>query len=227
MVSSDVYEQRVVYAALSRMSNDRNVIKAGYQHWQNVLSSQAFDVFEIVDGLNKFLGLQVDERKKLMLSMHAASGRLVDELEPVPDYMLSDQAGGGVEAVVKEDIISGPLGSPHKLVTVRYLQLFSQHLKRLSSSSYDELCIMIGDEGLPDIPGYLQPVIRNWGSSGLHKIDFPDDISVDDCKDVAIAFYVMSTTLIGPVEADTIVNKAITETMNIEASQQFDPRSLL
>ena len=90
-----------------------------------------------------------------------------------------------------------------------------------------ELCVIISDEGLSEGPRSLQRIIKNWGSSGLQLIDLSDDVSADDCKDLALAFYVLVTEVIGPVEADTIVTRVISEVMNIEASKQFDPRNLL
>lgn len=223
-----MYEQRVVYAGLSRMTEDRNIVKAGYQHWQETLASQPLDVFEVVADLTTFLGLGSTERKKLMVSMHSAAGRLADELPPVPEYIKSDQ-GSTAPATQQQPEVPRQVKkvSPHKAVTERYLQLVCQYVKRHDASAFNELAVIISDEGLPKLGSDLKRVVSDWASSGLGKIEFADSVSIDQCESTALEFYVLMSEVIGPVDSDVIVNKAIVDLQSFEASQQFSPSNLL
>lgn len=228
MSSSDLYEQRVVYAALTRMTNDRTTIKSAFQYWSAKLANQPFDVVEVVTALNSYLGLGDTERKSLMISMHAASNRLVDQLQPVPEYIMDGSVAIEQDTAqqAKPEVVS-KIVSPHKAVTERYLQLVCQHVKTSNSSSFRELVEIVADEGLPKLDKSINQIVKSWGNSGLNKINFSDDVKPADCQDMALEFYVLLTEVIGPVESDVIVNKAIAEVLNMSEAQQFDPRGLL
>lgn len=228
MSSSELYEQRVVYAGLKRMTQDRNLIKAAYERWQTKAVNEPFDVFETVADLTSFLGLEDAERKTLMVALHAASSRLVDELDPVPEYVSSKNTSVPASADVEEDSnVSARPVSAHKAVTERYLQLLCQHVKRHSPESFRELVVIVSDEGLPKLGNLLNQPVKSWGASGLDKINFPNDIDSSDCQSVSLEFYVLLTEIIGPVDSDVIVNKAISEVLSMDAAQNFNPRDLL
>ena len=162
-----------------------------------------------------------------MLAMHAASGRLADELQAVPAYIISDAAAPAQAAAIDESLPSAKSMSPHKAVTTRYLQVLCQHVKRSDKSALNELAVIISDEGLPGNPADLDSVMKSWADSGLQTLEFSDEVTEDECKDTALNFYVLVTEVIGPVETDVLVNKAIAEVVSMDASQQFDPRGLL
>lgn len=227
MSNSKEYEQRVVYAALKRMTTDRNLIKSAYEHWNTSLSNNPFDVFEIVGELNSYLGLGDAERKALMVAMHAASNRLVDQLKPVPEYISSGAAAAQTSTDEAAPKAATKVVSPHKAVTERYLQLVCQHVKLSDRDSFRELVTIVGDEGLPKLHKTVNKVVKDWGNSGLDKINFDDDVETSECQETALEFYVLLTEVIGPVESDVIVNKAIAEVINMSEAQQFDPRGLL
>ncbi len=226
-MSTDLYEQRVVYAGLMRMTSDRNLIKSAYQHWSTKLADQPFDVFEVVGSLNSYLGLSDAERKVLMMAMHAASNRLVDQLEPIPQYISDGSATVAQDTQQAKPALNTKSVSPHKAVTERYLQLVCQHLRVSSRDSFRELVGIIGDEGLPKLNTSLNKTIKDWGNTGLDKLNFANAVAPGDCQDVALEFYVLLTEVVGPVNSDVIVNKAIAEVLNMAEAQQFDPRSLL
>ena len=228
MSSSDVYEQRIVHAALTRMTTDRNLIKSAYQYWAANLTDKPFDVMEIVTGLNSYLGLSDAERKSLMVSMHAASNRLVDQLPPVPEF-ISDGSEVAVSAAQQQEKpeLTTKAVSAHKVVTERYLQLVCQHVRSSDNASFRELVSIVADEGLPKLDKAIDARIKAWGNNGLDKVNFADDITPADCQDTALEFYVLLSEIIGPVESDVVVNKAIAEVINMTEAQQFNPRDLL
>lgn len=227
-MASNNYHQRVVFAGLSRMTEDRNLIVAGYQQWENNLSNNEFDIFEIVANLTKFLGLGSAERKKLMVAMHAASARLEDELQPVPEYIKTTNGSNASAAQAQPTAAASvKTGSAHKVVTERYLQLVSQHLKRLDSASFNEIAVILSNEGLSKLPTQIDRSVKGWGAGGLAAIDFTTDVSVEQCQACALEFYVLLTEIIGPVDSDVIVNKAIADVSNLPESQQFAPNNLL
>ena len=237
MADSKEYEQRVVYAGLMRMTTDRNMVKAGYERWVNELSNNEFDVFEIVADIASFLGLENAERKVMMMAMHAASNKMVDQLDPVPGYISS--VGGASASVdtsldepmseqqTKEDVAPAPAASPHRAVTERYLQLVSQYVKRTDAESFRELAVIISDEGLDGIDKGLNGDIKNWGSSGLNRASLSEQITEDECQSIADALYVLLTEVIGPMDADSVVNDAITDTLSIDAASKFSPRNFI
>ena len=67
---------KIVYAALSRMSEDRDVIKRALSHWNEKLGHLArVNVIQSVELIEGYLGLGTAEKKVLMMSMHAASSK--------------------------------------------------------------------------------------------------------------------------------------------------------
>lgn len=222
------YDQRVVYAGLSRMTNDRNLIRSAFKHWESELSSDSLDVIEVVGKMVDFLGLEVTEKKALMIGMHAASNKLLDELEAVPPYI-----SGGGELPAETSVPAKTAASEaakvpaHVEVVQRYLQLCCQHVQRHSDTDFRDLMRAIQSEGLPGVSSKLSSAVKAWAAAGLQELSLPIGTQVDEAKDLAHEFYILLTEFIGPVEADVIVNKVVTATMSMDAAQRFSPRELL
>ncbi|MFT6390333.1 MAG: hypothetical protein ACJAUP_003735, partial [Cellvibrionaceae bacterium] len=83
------YDQRLVCVGLRKMTKDTALIRGGFLYWNNTLAKQEFDVEKVVTILVDYLGVGVSEKKILMLTLHAASNKLFDELPPVPAVLLS------------------------------------------------------------------------------------------------------------------------------------------
>ncbi len=225
MASTLQLNQRIVYAGLVRMSNDRGIVKSAFTHWNDNFSNAPLDIFEVVAELVDFLGLDVAEKKGLMIGLHGASAELYDDLKPVPPYILGettrqqathDDHSTGLESEAK------PV-APHLQVTARYLQLVSLNLKRSDPQSHKELVQEVAKSGL----GSLSKEVSAWASDGLNIINFGTGTSVQQCQDLAHEFYVLICDFIGPVESDTIVNKVISELSTLDASREFSPQKLL
>ena len=213
--------QRIVFAGLSRMSTDRSVIKSAFLHWNQRNTNTAVDIFDVVEMLVGYLGLDVSEKKALMLGLHTASAELYDHLKPVPTYILSDQEESAGDSAVAE--AESKSQAAHAEVTMRYLQTVSLQLKRNDANTHKELVKAVADEGL----GGLSNEVSAWAADGLNLIKFDPSVSVQDCQDLAHEFYVLVCDFIGPVETDVIVNKAITELSNLDEAREFSPQKLL
>ena len=79
---------RVVFSALQRMTEDRNTISMAFHFWRQNLSSKTFNIEILVSELVKFLALGSDEKKRLMIGLHLASGKSTNELEELPGYLI-------------------------------------------------------------------------------------------------------------------------------------------
>jgi len=215
--------QRIVYAGLVRTSEDRNIVKSAFAHWNKGASDSPLDIFKVVDELVAYLGLDAGEKKALMIGMHAASGQLHDDLKPVPTYVLDGGQSGDSDDQDTNETSEQKQRAPHLEITASYLQQVSLRVKRNDPQSHKELVRAVSTEGLSVMP----KVVDEWASGGLNIIDFPSSTTVQHCQDLAHEFYVMVCDFIGPVESDTIINQVISELSATEASRKFNPQDLL
>ncbi len=228
MAEQNELNQRVVYYGLRRMTSSRNEISAGFTRWYQQFGSQPLDVIEVVTDLVAHLGVGVAEKKALMLGMHSASSKLFAELEPVPSVLLESIGSGAVQSV--NDVVepAATSGRPPEVETLeRFLQLSSQYLKRSSAGSFNELADILSDESLPNAPADAVDSLRAWGKSGLIDISLNSGLSVDACQNIAHDYYVLVSEVVGPVVADTTINKTIDDLLTSELAQRFNPRDLL
>lgn len=226
---SDINElnQRILYAGLSRMSQNRSEIQAGFQRWQQALSSQPFDIFNIVADLVDHLGLNVSEKKALMIGMHSASNKLLDELTPVPPVLL--QSAGESEPVSQTDEVQEIINTKpaHIQITDRFFQLIGQYITRNNRTATAELADIIEEEGLPSASGSAEKAVDAWANNGCGQMDLAKDVDVSMCQSLSHDLYVLMTEVIGPVDSDVIVNRAIDDLLKTEEAQKFNPRDLL
>ena len=215
--------QRIVYAGLLRMSADRNIVKSAFSHWNGGNSNEPVDIFEVVASLVDYLGLEVAEKKALMLGMHTASAQLYDDLKPVPAFILGEQGGSAAAAQESVAQSSAAKKAPHLEVTTRFLQLVSLNIKRNDAKTHKELVKAVADEGL----GGMEKVVSKWSADNLNLIEFSSSVSVQECQDLAHEFYVLVCDFLGPVETDIIVNRVVGELSSLEASREFSPSKLL
>ena len=216
-------EQKIVYAGLSRMTEDRVVIKNAFDYWQTNLSSNAFDIVEVTSQLVAFLGLSAGEKKVLMIAMHAASNKSNVELEDVPGYLLgSDAAAESVsESVPKKAVINT---TPQHQITVGFVKGLCDGVRSNSASSFTELDDILRDEGLD---GVSVAINQNIKQHGFSENILPSSISEEECRDLAHTLYMLIIEVIGPVEADNIVTNVIGVLKRSEMASRFDPSSLI
>lgn len=217
-------DAKVVYAALRRMSEDRTVIQQAFQHWMTGLYGQPFDVVETVSSIEKFLGLSTQERKVLMISMHAAANRAAHEVPEVPDYILrgasssmqpSNDAGAAPKVSAKSPVVE---------LTQAYFGLVLKGALRANASGYRELVSVLEDEGIAGVGADINRAIKDTVVSGL---DLPKSADQTVCQNLCHDFYNLVAEIMGPMDADVVSNNAISATLDMEAATRFDPRELL
>lgn len=218
--------QRIIYSSLRRMSENRAEIQAGFNRWQEKFGSKPIDIFEIVSDLVNHLGLNINEKKALMIGLHSASGKLFDELQPVPTMFLQ---GKNIDdsAVDEVDTVQVKSKPANIETTERFFQLACQYLQRNNKSAFNELAEIIEDESLPSASKKTKVDLNEWAKNGLNKIDFSDDLSVSMCQSLAHDLYILMTEVVGPVDTDVTVNRVIDDLLKSELAQKFNPRDLL
>jgi len=222
--------QRMVYYGLRRMTSSRSDIGAGFAHWQEKFESRPFDVIEIVTELVAYLGLDVGEKKTLMIALHAASSKLYKELDPVPAVLLSPVALAASNQRVSERAQTGLKSSnkePQIEALERFMQLSCQYLDRINSTEHAELIDIISDEGITGALAGNNIKLKVWGADGLKNLNLNETLDLAECQEIAHNFYVLISEVSGPVLADSITNKAISDLLSTELAQRFNPRDLL
>ena len=219
--------QRVVYAGLRRMTSDRTTIQNAYTHWLSTAGNDAFDVVTVVDVINNFLGLDTGERKRLMIALHAASGKLIEELEEVPGYMqgeafsrasVQDEAEPSADQIVRA-------GTPHSQATKMFCANFVKHVERAISADFHDFtqaCTEIEYTGNSKV----QKAMVEYAQSSWATLSLPSNISESECADVASALHLLSTEFVGPMVADRLQTKTIESLLTMDFATQFDPRRL-
>ena len=218
-------EQKIVYTGLSRMTEDRAVIQNAFQFWQANHSNKAFDVVEVTSAIEKYLGLSGGEKKVLMIALHAASTKTDSELSDVPGYILQ---GGAVPAPAAQGegapAVTAPAKSPHYTITSEFINLLASHIKRVSPQEYRELFAILTDEGLPELTLASSDRVKKQGF-------VPEMLAVNaeesECRDMAHQLYLLIIDVVGPVDADVMVNQVIDKLLQNELASRFDPRSLI
>lgn len=230
MSNSDQLAERAVYAGLRRMTDDRSVIKSAFSYWQSELSKQEFDVIAVVTALVEYLGLSSQEKKSLMIALHAASNRLVDELEPVPG-VISDRSelSGEVDEQTTEK--SAPslteAVAPHLQVTQRYLQLFAQYMRKADSNEFTEFRQAVASEGLNNLDKSLNTVVSTWAANGMANLKLANSVNEADCINLAHQMYMLACEFLGPNPTDNVVLRAIDDCLDMDAASRFNPRDLV
>jgi len=218
-------EQKIVYTGLSRMTQDRAVIQNAFQFWQANHSNKAFDVVEVTTAIEKYLGLGGGEKKVLMIALHAASTKTDSELSDVPGYILQ---GGAAPAPVAQGeaapAVTAPTKSPHYTITAEFINLLGANIKRSNPQEFRELFAILSDEGLPELSAESNKRVKKSGFSPEMLAVTAD---VEDCKEIAHQMYLLIIDVVGPVDADVLVNRVIDKLLQNELAGRFDPRSLI
>lgn len=221
--------QRVLYFGLRRMTNDTALIRSGFLFWREQLSSEPFDIDKVVMALIEYLGLGTSEKKSMMISMHSANNKLYEELPVVPEFLLKLSGSGGVERSQSSDLDDQIVASrsPHYSVLNKYLMSVVSFLERFDLQDFSEYKSILRDEGVDTVEPHLSRVIIAWAKNNFSELDLPEGVSEGECYDIAHGAYLLLTEVIGPVEADGIVSRAIDETLKIAEAARFSPRNLI
>jgi hypothetical protein len=229
------YDQRLVCVGLRKMTKDTALIRGGFLYWNNTLAKQEFDVEKVVTILVDYLGVGVSEKKILMLTLHAASNKLFDELPPVPAVLLSMLKEGVDSSIIdKSDLENAreneavvAAKSPHWIVTEQYLLHLTVYLGKHDREDLRELRNILMSEHIVELRGKTQKAIQQWAADGFAKVGLPEDIAEAECYQITHGVYMLMTEVIGPMESDKIVDRVIEDTLRLDAAARFSPRKLL
>jgi len=215
-------EQKIVYAGLGRMTQDRGVIQNAFQYWLANLSNQPFDVVAVTIAIEEYLGLSAKEKKVLMISLHAASNKTDSELAVVPAYIMQAGAITPTDNNVPEP--EAKTQSSHVYITSQFVELLADATKRGEAASFREIDEILQDEGLPELDKKTNKRVID---SGFRANMLSDNANADGCRELAHQLYLLIIDVIGPVQADVIVNQVIDKLLGSDMASRFDPRSLI
>lgn len=233
-MSSDMldHNQRVIFAALKKMTNDRSLIVDGFTYWFSTLSDKPLDVNDCTEKFVDYLGLDGAQKKSLMVGLHVAANETVGSLPAVPEALLirarsalPDQTHK-VLNVPSTDAIK-KTEPPHCEVTAAYLKTMTQLLFKRDMDAFSDLKGILSKEPLEDVSALLEDAVRQWADNGLANLNIPSEVTEEDCKSIAHNLYLYVSELVGPVEADELVDTTVQIVKKMEYSSRFPPNLLL
>lgn len=214
---------KIVYAALTRLTEDRGVIKQAFDHWNSQHGDAELDVVGLTESIVTFLGLDTGEKKVLMVSLHSASSRGAGSLADVPSYLI----GASNDAINGDAIAAAASPSGNKppvvILADAYCNYVDGALRRLSNADREEWIEVIRDEGVAGVKPNVQLALQSIDDG----LSLPSDSSEEDCKTVCHELTLFLSDVIGPVKADEISYKAIASLLDTNEASRFDPRELL
>lgn len=217
---SKIHDQ-IVYFGLSRLSDDRSVVRSAYQHWKKQLSGEAFDIIEVATKLVEFLGLDSSGRKTLMIAMHSGNNKTSSELPNVPPFISGEDAQDDVEQSSPQTESNLPA---HCYMTTEFFSSMYRRLRRVDAAAYAELSTIIADEGLDGTPQSLHNAITVSVTNGLV---LNKDVTEKQCQELTNAVTLLMSEVVGPMLTDDIIDTVITSLLDNSKAGQFDPRKLL
>lgn len=217
---SKIHDQ-IVYFGLSRLSDDRSVVRSAYQHWKKQLSGETFDVIEVATKLVEFLGLDSSGRKTLMIAMHSGNNKTSSELPNVPPFISGEDAQDDVEQSSPQTESNLPA---HCYMTTEFFSSMYRRLRRVDAAAYAELSTIIADEGLDGTPQSLHNAITVSVTNGLV---LNKDVTEKQCQELTNAVTLLMSEVVGPMLTDDIIDTVITSLLDNSKAGQFDPRKLL
>lgn len=220
------YDQRVIYAALKRMTTEHGLIQAAFQFWQKDFANAPLDVIDYCNKLVAYLGLNDGQKKSLMVAMHAASSRLPEDLPQVPDGLMSAPAAVLGSQESKKEQKPKAIQKPHLVVCAAFLQQLVQQLRKYHRDDAAELATILQNEGVDDNDPVVHSAIGQWLNTGLGSLVLNDNVTQAHCESIAHHIYLLVCELIGPVESDNLVHRVISEVSKLDAAREYDPINL-
>ncbi len=218
----NTFNNKVVYAALVRMTNDREVIKQAFVHWHGKFAHKPLDVFAYVEAIERYLGLDTGEKKVLMVSMHAASSKNESSLRDVPEYIFgsgSEPNSGNHDAVEQ-----GLKHAPHVSLTEQYYSNLLDGLSREGGRYVHEFESELKNDGFKSLERRARKALRKADEDGLK---LPSDLDEAACKALCHELYLLLCDVAGPMVADDLTYKSIEALLETTEARRYDPRDLI
>lgn len=217
-------DAKVLHTALARMTTDRIIIKQAFNYWLDNFSNEPLDVINTVAALEKYLGLSTQERKTLMISLHASAGRSEQELAPVPDYIVANGSSVASEAKAPTTEIVKTSRPAVIELTEAYFDLILEGVRKVNAKDNVELRAVLKDEGLSNTPKELNAKLKATVDG---QLDLPASTSEVDCQNLCHELYLLVADFIGPRQADSVSDRAVSALLDLSAASRYDPRKLL
>ena len=226
-LTNPAFCERVVYAGLRRMTNDRRVVADGFQYWQDKLASQPFDIPGVVAQIESYLHLDTSEKKRFMIAMHAASSKLMDDLEPLPGYLSSAparvKAADGDDEDQPKIVKSTP---PLVSACTEYCIDFAKRFARLAPGDADEFA-QACREDFSVSNNSVQMAIAESAGSRFTTLALPHDLSESDGQELVSALYSLAVEFANPMDVDKLQYKTVEALLEMDFARRFDPRKLI
>lgn len=228
--STDETNDRIIYKALSRMTDDFALLQTSYQFWQKEYAGQELDPSAFADALTKYVGLNNDQKRTLVIALHSASGTAANNLPPVPDSLLSSAATTAAKSpssnqAKKESFQQAH--SAHWIVTDNYMKNLIAFIKHVDTDGVDELREILTEDSLTLKTQQLSSIIQSWASSGFTSLKLHEDISPEQCAECAHFLYLQTCEALGPPQADLVLDKVIRKLNELPEASTFSPKKLL
>jgi len=116
---------------------------------------------------------------------------------------------------------------PHCIVTQAFIQNAVHLLYKQENESFLELIDILLEEDIEDVSFSIKDSMKNWAENNLSSLALPESITEEECKALFHGIYLFFSELIGPMDADNIVNNALQQTLSVDEVSRFHPRQLL
>ncbi len=217
--------KKIVFTALSRLSNDRTVIKDAFLHWHNKLGDKPLDVFESVETIQNFLGLATAEKKILMVSMHSSTSKSESDLLSIPAFVFGDASPDAAPGSNVDDApadVPASTKAPYIALAEFYFSELANGVQRAGGGKLKELQDILHEEGLPALS-----LVNDALKKVDDKVSLPKGLSEQDCQSFCHEMYLLVSEVIGPMAADDVSYKAIANLLNTNEASRYDPRKLI
>lgn len=215
---------KVVYTALTRTTEDREAIKQAFLSWSNKFEGQALDVFAFVEHIERFLGLSTGEKKVLMMSMHAAASKDPLSLKSVPEYIVGNGDAGNVLDDTTAANTSVSTKEAHVVLSELYFANMLDGTQRAGGKQAAEFRQILTDEGLPNV---TSDILRAAQDVENDRIQLPASSVESECQAFCLEVYMLVCDLLGPMSADDISYSAIATLLETSEASRYDPRKLI
>ncbi|MEM7253848.1 MAG: hypothetical protein AAF493_20710 [Pseudomonadota bacterium] len=223
------HNRRAVYAALSRVVEDRLLTQQSYALWEQRYSNTAvFRVGQFIDDLVKDVGIADAVRRNLQVALYAALGKAEGELSAVPAAVRQTNtpapAANG-ETTVKVRDTAGKTAPA--LIFGELLCALADGVGRLGKDNLIELRDVIREQ-VPKVKDKsVAAGLLAWANSEFDPGIVPDSIAQRAMASVVNLMYVSACEVVGPAKADRLLDTAAKAANEIPAAQDFAAERLL
>ena len=208
--------EKLLFTVLRKSMSDRSMVHDAFKTWFAHKDQIPFEVDDVIAFLDRKLGLDADEKRNLRIAFYSVKNRGNSSLEEIPEVLTT---AGAVDTNTETDLASIPnkKANPRDQVFLSLISEMMQLGKSQSSEVVEDIGDHFDDPKLMKKMKISQPAktqIGHWLSSNLQTQMKCADLSDDDLKKIFHEMYVAFCESLGPVETDSILNKAVSKVDN-------------